>query len=185
MTYLLVVLIIVSMTYNFYLHRKYRDLKEDLRYVHRSHRVAIDQLAEKCDALVMRGAKQPSPSNQSHGGGSWFSPYMTIQDALNLHPGVKDALAELHIGGCSSCSVSSRETLEQAAAGHRVDLEEMLTKLNALMDGASPASTVEAPDELTSAEKHLPPANGGRIMLAVGKAPERQPQASAEKSGES
>lgn len=167
-------LAIAALGYAAWLHRRFAVLREDLRYVHRSFRAHQDQTEQ-----VLRDLKEKltAPPPAAAPAGSWFTPYMTIQDALGVHPGVKDVLAGLHIGGCSSCSVSSRETLEQAAAGHGVDMREMLTRLNALMAADAPAppppgaTIVETP--LAAAEKALPPANGGRIMLAVGEVPKR------------
>lgn len=61
-----------------------------------------------------------------------FRKDMTIGRALDLHPGVKEVLAQFHIGGCSSCAVNEEETFEQAAGGHGVSLDQMLTALNSL-----------------------------------------------------
>lgn len=61
-----------------------------------------------------------------------FHKDMTIGEALDLHPGVKEVMAQFHIGGCSSCAVNESETFEQAAGGHGVPLEQMMTALNSL-----------------------------------------------------
>lgn len=158
---------VVALLLTVYMHRRLSRLREDLLYTHRTTQISLEQLEDRILELRSETDKKlaslktaPSASK-----GSWFTPYMTIQDALNLHPGVKEVLASMHIGGCSSCSVSSRETLEQAAAGHGVDLQEMLTKMNDLMEKGAPNLV----DQLAAAEKSLPPANGGRVMLGVGK----------------
>lgn len=150
-------------------HRRFAILREDLRYIHRTSRLEREKLEKKLAALEKQLAERPTAAAADSPTGSWFTPYMTIQDALNVHPGIKEVLASLHIGGCSSCSVSSRETLEQAAAGHGVDLGEMLRRMNAVMDGETPPkeSPAAPPDPLAEAEKALPPANGGRIMLGI------------------
>lgn len=181
MIYLLLFSLIASLTiYAFYLHRKLRAVHEDLRYVHRSHRIRLEKIEERCKELEEH---QPAPEVAMPDGPSWFSPRMTIQDALSQHPGVKDVLASMHIGGCSSCSVSSKETLAEAAQGHGVDLKEMLTKMNALMGDAPPPEdqTKGEEDGLTDEEfaqkraaDSLPPANGGRVMLGIGKVPSRE-----------
>jgi hybrid cluster-associated redox disulfide protein len=150
-----------------YLHWRTSVLAEDLRHVHKSWRASIEQARGRIDALEVElrelRAKVAAPAVGS--AGSWFTPYMTIQDALGVHPGVKQVLAGLHIGGCSSCSVSATETLEQAAAGHGVDLTEMLARLNALMAQGPPESI---PARTTAADQ-LPATDGGRVVIASGK----------------
>ena len=170
-----ILLALVAIAYSLFLHRRTAILKEDLRYVHRSFRAHQDQTEQLLRDLKAQLAEARKPA-AAPATPSWFTPYMTIQDALNIHAGVKEVLAGLHIGGCSSCSSSAKETLEQAAAGHGVDLAEMLLRMNALMNDAPvptppTAEPVESP--LASAEKALPPANGGRVMLAVGEVPKR------------
>ncbi len=134
-------------------------LQNDLRYAHRSARTNAIQADKAIEELRAEVAKLKASAKPASSAGSWFSPRMTIQDALKLHPGVKEVLAKMHIGGCSSCSVSATETLAEAAEGHGVDLEEMLSGLNSLMSDEKPAPKKDM----------LPPAEGGRIMLgAVG-----------------
>lgn len=151
-------------------------LEDDLRHVHRTSRANADRAEELLEQLrkelLEKMANLKPARAASAAGPSWFSPRMTIGDALKQHPGVKDVLASMHIGGCSSCSASESETLEQAAAGHRVDLDEMLDKMNALM--TSPAGVAPAPAAEPSAEEKarkaaaaLPPANGGRVLLGI------------------
>jgi len=153
-------------------HIRATRLREEIDYVRRTSRANADRSEEMLNALraeLTERIKSSRPA-ASASGPSWFSPRMTIADALKVHEGVKGVLATLHIGGCSSCSVSETETLEQAATGHRVDLDEMLDKLNALMSaGSKPAAPAAPADPLVEAAKALPPANGGRVMLAVGK----------------
>ena len=157
----------LAIAYAAWCHRRLQDLREDLRYVHRSHREMIAQLEAATRALKADLAERPTPGHQAKG--RWFTPYMTIQDALNLHPGVKAVLAEFHIGGCASCSVSGKETLEQASQGHGVDLGALLERMNELMnEGPAPAAPADSGmADLAAAERSLPPPAGGRVMLAV------------------
>jgi len=60
--------------------------------------------------------------------------------------------------------VSAKETLEQAASGHGVDLKLMLSRLNALMQDREKSAALA---------DGLPPTEGGRVMLAVGSVPAR------------
>lgn len=184
MTVFALLLASAALLYAFLTHRQLKILREDLRHVHRAARLRADEgekEVRRLDSEIerLRGQlRQGSRPARSH---TWFTPYMTIQDALNLHPGVRDVLATLGIGGCSSCSVSARETLEQAAAGHGVDLEEMLAGMNALMRDAEPPSDIRdllstpSPEtaeeahhrQLKAAEAALPPTKGGRVMLGM------------------
>ncbi|MBI1290702.1 DUF1858 domain-containing protein [bacterium] len=158
MTALLTFLLLALGGYTLWLHRKASVLAEDLRYVHKSWRAAIEAQSRSVSELREEVAelRRAAPATDG-GGGSWFTRYMTIQDALNVHPGVADVMKSLHIGGCTSCSVSSKETLEQAAAGHGVDLAVMLSKLNALMASAPAAEQVPASSPLVFATGPVPP----------------------------
>lgn len=180
MTLVLTLLALCALLYATLNHRRLTLLREDLRQVHRAARLRADETEKELRRLgaeVERLRKQPAATPPSP---SWFSPHMTIQDALNFHPGVKDVLASLHIGGCASCSVSARETLEQAAAGHGVDLTEMLTRMNALMEDAEPPEDIRdllsggreteeqaRERQLRAAESALPPPKAGRVMLGM------------------
>jgi hybrid cluster-associated redox disulfide protein len=172
MTIAALVLAAISLLLALGAHIRATRLREEIDYVRRTSRANADRSEEMLNALraeLTEKIKSARPAASSSAP-SWFSPRMTIADALKVHPGVKAVLATLHIGGCSSCSVSETETLEQAATGHRVDLDEMLDKMNALMTADAKPAVVAAPvDPLVEASKALPPANGGRVMLAVGK----------------
>jgi hybrid cluster-associated redox disulfide protein len=62
-----------------------------------------------------------------------FEPSMPVAEALKLHPRAKDVLAEFHLGGCAMCAIGDTETLAQAAETHGRPLEEMLARLNELL----------------------------------------------------
>lgn len=148
-------------------HVRATRLAGELDHVRRTSRANADRAEELVRALREEVRKAGSGGRRSQG--NWFSPRMTIADALKLHEGVRGVLAAMHIGGCSGCSASSTETLEEAAAGHGVDLGEMLDRMNALMEAAPPAAPAPAGGDLAAAAAALPPANGGRVMLAVGR----------------
>lgn len=57
-----------------------------------------------------------------------------VADALALHPKARWVFAAYHIGGCSSCSSASRETLEEVASGYRIPLDRLLADLNELLE---------------------------------------------------
>lgn len=151
-------------------HVRATRLAGELDHVRRTSRANADRSEELVRAL--REELRSSTTAARKSTGNWFSPRMTIADALKLHEGVRGVLASMHIGGCSGCSASSTETLEQAAAGHGVELGEMLSRMNALMEGAgAPAAAPPASTggDLAAAAAALPPPNGGRVMLAVGR----------------
>ena len=57
---------------------------------------------------------------------------MTVDAALALDARAKWVLLAYHISGCGDCPQSSDETLEQLAAGYKVDLNQLLSDLNSL-----------------------------------------------------
>lgn len=60
---------------------------------------------------------------------------MTIEAVLAASPSAREVLERFHIGGCSSCAVSTRETLRDAARGHGVELHSLLAALNSPAEG--------------------------------------------------
>lgn len=62
-----------------------------------------------------------------------FTAAMTVDSALALHPAARWVFAAYHIGGCDGCSAAADETLAEVARGYRLDLEQLLTDLNALL----------------------------------------------------
>lgn len=63
-----------------------------------------------------------------------FTPETIVADALLLHPKVRWVFAAYHLGHCSGCDRSGRETLEEVASGYRIPLEDLLRDLNALVN---------------------------------------------------
>jgi hybrid cluster-associated redox disulfide protein len=80
-------------------------------------------LAERLEAHVgpLPDADQPA-----------FSPEMTLAQVRASHPRADEVLARHHLGGCAACAVSEVETLAEGAAVHQLDLEAILTDLQAL-----------------------------------------------------
>jgi hypothetical protein len=58
---------------------------------------------------------------------------MTVDSALALHPSARWVFAAYHIGGCDGCSAATDETLAEVAEGYRLNLNRLLTDLNALL----------------------------------------------------
>jgi hybrid cluster-associated redox disulfide protein len=62
-----------------------------------------------------------------------FDPAMTVNDALSFHPSARWVFAAYHLGGCTSCAVSTEETLAEVATGYGIPLEKLLGDLNSLL----------------------------------------------------
>ena len=58
---------------------------------------------------------------------------MTFNQALQMSPDVARVLGQFHLG-CVGCMGAMNETLEQGARAHGLDVNEILTALNALFD---------------------------------------------------
>jgi hybrid cluster-associated redox disulfide protein len=80
-----------------------------------------------------------------------FTPGMTISEAIDVHPKVREVLASFHLGGCSHCAVSDVDTLEGACQSYGIDQSALMGALNGLVSGDSggsigPATGVKAPN---------------------------------------
>jgi hybrid cluster-associated redox disulfide protein len=64
-----------------------------------------------------------------------FHQDLTVGEAFALHPGARAVFAYFHLGGCSNCSISEFETIEQVSEGYGIPLSMILDALNSL-DGA-------------------------------------------------
>lgn len=58
---------------------------------------------------------------------------MSIEEAIKVHPKVVDVLNKYHMG-CFSCMGATAESLENGAQMHGVDVDQLLTDLNALIN---------------------------------------------------
>ena len=78
------------------------------------------------------------------GGLAYFSPEMTIGEAMALHPRVAEVFAAFHLGGCSHCGINQYETIEQVCGGYGVDADLLLEVLEGLMKPKDTAQPAEA-----------------------------------------
>lgn len=62
-----------------------------------------------------------------------FTKDMTFQQVMRKNPAAARVLASFKLG-CIGCMGAQHETLEQGAMAHGLEVEELLTALNALPD---------------------------------------------------
>lgn len=66
----------------------------------------------------------------------YFSPDMTVGEAMGMHPRVREVFAAFHLGGCAHCMINQYETIGQVCAGYGVDVDMLLETLDSLMESA-------------------------------------------------
>jgi len=65
------------------------------------------------------------------------TPEMNMGEILMVHPQAQQVLAGFHLGGCSSCSFDSRQTLGEVAAVNGRDIQPILVALNTLVTASN------------------------------------------------
>ena len=79
-----------------------------------------------------------------------FNKDMTVENAFKTHAGARRVFARFHLGGCSHCSISETETIEQVSEGYGIPLAMLMSELEALF--SSPAlevgDRVRLPDDI-------------------------------------
>ncbi len=63
-----------------------------------------------------------------------FNKDMTVGEALRLHADAGAVFMSYHLGGCSHCSISEHETIEQICFGYGIPVDELLGTLNSLVE---------------------------------------------------
>lgn len=126
---------IAALVYAVWSHRRAARAIREARQCHdRITKIRLELLRE-LDAAKSSIAKTVRLEIMKARGELHFTRQTTIAEAIGIDSRVKDVMAQFHIGGCSSCSVSYDETLEQGARSHGVDPDELLEALNALLEG--------------------------------------------------
>ena len=69
---------------------------------------------------------------------------MTIMDVVNKHPQSIKVFFE-HGLFCIGCGVAYRETVEQGAMAHGIDVDELMAKLNEAVEAAAQPAAPAAP----------------------------------------
>ncbi|MEA2690392.1 MAG: hypothetical protein QOD51_2999, partial [Candidatus Eremiobacteraeota bacterium] len=84
-------------------------------------------------------------SNVAH-----FSKDLTVEQAFKTHAGAKRVFARFHLGGCSHCSISETETIEQVSEGYGIPLYLLMADLEKLFDqpALDVGDSVKLPDEI-------------------------------------
>src|SRR3979411_2909486 len=81
-----------------------------------------------------------------------FTKDLTVEQAFKTHAGAKRVFARFHLGGCSHCSISETETIEQVSEGYGIPLNLLMADLEKLFDqpALEVGDTVKLPDEIRS-----------------------------------
>jgi hybrid cluster-associated redox disulfide protein len=79
-----------------------------------------------------------------------FSKDLTVEQAFKTHAGARRVFARFHLGGCSNCSISETETIEQVSEGYGIPLNLLMADLEKLFDqpALDVGDTVRLPDEI-------------------------------------
>src|SRR5579863_9292735 len=79
-----------------------------------------------------------------------FTPEMTVEQAFKVHAGARRVFARFHLGGCSNCSISEHETIEQVSQGYGIPLDMLMAELDKLFEAPQLAvgDKVKLPDEI-------------------------------------
>ncbi len=76
------------------------------------------------------------------------TPEMKMSEILAIHPQAEQVLAGFHLGGCSSCSFDSRQSLGEVTAVSGREVEPILVALNSLVTESSNGTEPVSPERL-------------------------------------
>jgi hybrid cluster-associated redox disulfide protein len=81
-----------------------------------------------------------------------FDKTLTVEQAFKTHAGARRVFARFHLGGCSNCSISETETIEQVSEGYGIPLNVLMDDLEKLFDqpALEVGDAVRLPDEIRS-----------------------------------
>ncbi len=79
-----------------------------------------------------------------------FNKDMTVENAFKTHAGARRVFAKFHLGGCSNCSISETETIEQVSQSYGIPLPMLMEELDKLFShgGLTVGDKVRLPDEI-------------------------------------
>ena len=128
-------------------NRKNNDLKERIAQVNSrvyNLRREMQEAQEKAEQEMMTLKFQLLQAQ----GELKVTPEMKIGEIVAIHPQAEQVLAGFHLGGCSSCSFDSRQTLGEVAAVNGRELEPILVALNNLVAESGNGHGPVFPDRL-------------------------------------
>jgi hypothetical protein len=128
-------------------NRKNNELKERLAQVNSrvyNLRREMQEAQEKAEQEMMTLKFQLLQAQ----GALKVTPEMKMGEIMTIHPQATQVLAGFHIGGCSSCSFDSRQTLSEVAAVNGRDLQPILVALNTLVAESGNGHESVSPDRL-------------------------------------
>jgi hybrid cluster-associated redox disulfide protein len=128
-TLVLYVLLVALALYSWFAHRRIKNLSKRLDQINdrlyhwgaesRNSFEGLHKAIQGIDLDIKRRAGELRVTSD-----------MLIADVLAIHPRMKEVLAAMHLGGCSSCSTSAAETLGEGAASYDLDTERILEEVN-------------------------------------------------------
>jgi hybrid cluster-associated redox disulfide protein len=79
-----------------------------------------------------------------------FTKELTVEQAFKTHAGARRVFAKFHLGGCSNCSISETETVEQVSESYGIPLDMLMAELEKLFEQPSleVGDLVRLPDEI-------------------------------------
>jgi hybrid cluster-associated redox disulfide protein len=102
---------------------------------------ATQEEFERYWAVGVAAQETEATGDRAQTGLGYFSPDMSISEAMSVHPRVREVFAAFHLGGCAHCSINEFETLEQVCLAYGVDIDLLLEVLESLME---PKESTEA-----------------------------------------
>jgi len=128
-------------------NRKNNDLKERIAQVNSrvyNLRREMQEAQEKAEQEMMTLKFQLLKAQ----GELKVTPEMKMGEIMAIHPQAEQVLAGFHIGGCSSCSFDSHQTLGEVAAVNSRDVQPILVALNTLVIESSNGNDLISPEKL-------------------------------------
>ena len=147
LTYVALALGLIGIIMAWSANRKNNDLKERIAQVNSrvyNLRREMQEAQEKAEQEIMTLKFQLLQAQ----GELKVTPEMRMGEILTIHPQAEQVLAGFHLGGCSSCSFDSRQTLAEAAAVNGRDISPILVALNSLVAESSNGNSLVSPDKL-------------------------------------
>jgi TolA-binding protein len=146
LTYLALVIGIIGIFMAWRVGRKNNELQERIAQVNSrvyNLRRDLQESQEKAEQEVTQLKFQMLKAQ----GELKVTPEMKMGEILAVHPQAQQVLAGFHLGGCSSCSFDSRQTLGEVAAVSGRDVQPILVALNTLVTESNGHSMV-SPERL-------------------------------------